>query len=187
MTDILMVFAVLAGPLLAVQVQKWLETRRDRRARQLHIFRVLMATRHAAISPGHVEALNMIDVDFQSVHAVTSAWKAYLDHLSNAPQEDPKDPALWKARNATWAERSPEILAHLLHAMATSLGYRFDETHLKRHVYSPRGLADLEIDQLIIRRGAAMLLSNQTALRIVDASQRPSEPLSDAPAEGGQR
>jgi hypothetical protein len=60
--NIIMIAAVLLGPVVAVQVSTLLESRRERRRRQLGVFRTLMTTRALATSPLHVEALNMIDV-----------------------------------------------------------------------------------------------------------------------------
>ena len=51
LTDIAIVLAALLVPVLAVQAQKWLERRRDVKERQLAIFRTLMATRNAMLSP----------------------------------------------------------------------------------------------------------------------------------------
>lgn len=62
--DILMILAVITGPILAVQVQKLIESWRSKRERKFIIFRVLMATRGTPVSPQHVEALNLIDIEF---------------------------------------------------------------------------------------------------------------------------
>ena len=50
---------------MAVQVQKWLEVFREERGRKLWIFKTLMATRASAVSAEHVQALNMIDLEFR--------------------------------------------------------------------------------------------------------------------------
>ena len=63
LAEVLMIIAVLLAPVVAVQVQKWLELFREDRARKLWIFKTLMATRAATVSPEHVQALNMIDLE----------------------------------------------------------------------------------------------------------------------------
>ncbi len=50
--DVAIVFATFMGPVVAVQAQKWLEKSRAINDRRNHIFRVLMATRAARLSPG---------------------------------------------------------------------------------------------------------------------------------------
>jgi uncharacterized protein DUF6680 len=50
-----------------------------------------MATRAARLTPDHVQALNLIDVEFYSKRKkykrVLDAWKAYHDHLGENPSE----------------------------------------------------------------------------------------------------
>jgi|RhiMetdeSRZDD1v2_1073273.scaffolds.fasta_scaffold07421_14 hypothetical protein len=83
----LVIFATLTGPVLAVQTQKFIERLRDKRQRKLRIFHTLMATRAARVSPGHVEALNMIDIVFygskQKEKRILESWKIYQDHLNH--------------------------------------------------------------------------------------------------------
>ena len=64
-TDAALITATVMGPVLAVQTQKWIERARARREAQQRTFNVLMATRAARVSPGHVEALNAIDIHFR--------------------------------------------------------------------------------------------------------------------------
>lgn len=62
------IIATIAGPILAVQAQKWLERLRERRNRKLKVFQQLMATRASRLSTDHVQALNMIDLVFYGTH-----------------------------------------------------------------------------------------------------------------------
>jgi hypothetical protein len=62
--DLAIVIATLLGPILAVQAQKWIERSRERQQRRVAVFRVLMTTRAALLSPAHVEALNIVPVEF---------------------------------------------------------------------------------------------------------------------------
>ena len=62
--DWMQVLAMLVSPLLAVQATRWIDRARESRARRVNIFRVLMATRAAGLPPAHVEALNLIAVEF---------------------------------------------------------------------------------------------------------------------------
>jgi hypothetical protein len=146
-TDWVMVFAVLAGPVLAVQATRLLDMMREGRARRLHIFRVLMATRAAGLSPAHVEALNLIDVEFDKVRwrwrdrKVIEAWRAYLAHLGD--RSFPPD---------QWPPRRMDLLVDLLYAMSQRLRYRFDKTHIKTSVYSPVAHGEFEDDTVAIRK-----------------------------------
>lgn len=132
LTNILMVAAVLIAPILAVQVQKWLEVFREERGRKIWIFKTLMATRAANLSSDHVRALNMIDLEFRvkKYKSVAGSWKTYLDHLASFPKDD-------ENLQIQWQERMTDRLANLLMEMGKSLGYEFDEVHVKKGVYAP--------------------------------------------------
>src|SRR5690606_28809226 len=112
------VLATLASPIFAVQVQKTIESITQGRAQRLGIFKSLMATRGASLSPEHVRALNMIDLEFvgRKFEPIRGAWKLYLDHLNSAPKAPPGDPA-W----TNWNARIPDLLHKLLAEMATAL------------------------------------------------------------------
>ena len=63
-SDWLVILAIIIAPILAVQIQKFMDHRKEEKERKMHVFRTLMATRAAPLSPLHVEALNMIDIVF---------------------------------------------------------------------------------------------------------------------------
>src|SRR5258708_29650788 len=60
----LVVLATIAGPVVAVQAQKFIERAREKREGRRRLFYALMGTRAARVAPGHVRALNMIDLEF---------------------------------------------------------------------------------------------------------------------------
>ena len=77
---------VLSAPFVGIWLQKKIESRKTQVKQKEHIFRTLMATRARRLSPEHVQALNMIDLEFYpktpSDRAVIAAWKEYRGHLS---------------------------------------------------------------------------------------------------------
>lgn len=81
--DWLMILAVLAGPIVAVQLTRFVDNKKEQRERKLAIFKTLMATRAYSVSPQHVEALNRIDLEFLNKNKkernVVYSWKRYLD------------------------------------------------------------------------------------------------------------
>jgi len=160
LTNVLMVLAILTGPVIAVQLTRYLDNKKECRGRKLSIFKTLMATRSYGMSQAHVEALNRIDLEFDSKQkkekAVVDAWKEYLDVLGSSdtmPQEQ-------------WQIKMPESLVELLHTMATVLDYEFDKTHIKNSSYAPRGHAQLEYELSEIRRGFLELLEGKRAIPI---------------------
>ena len=120
-----------------------------------------MATRAAIVSPEHVQALNMIDLEFRGRHYrdVTTAWKTYLDDLNSFPQEDEK-------LQAIWVDHRNEFLTKLLLAMGGALGYRFDEVQVRKGIYSPQAHGRIEDENTSLRRGLLELLTGKRALKM---------------------
>lgn len=58
------VLATLAGPILAVQTQKFIERASERSKRRQWIFTALMANRATRLNDDYVKALNSIDLEF---------------------------------------------------------------------------------------------------------------------------
>ena len=121
--------ATLLGPVFAVQIQKYLERWREENERRHRIFKVLMSTRAARLAANHVEALNLIDIEFPSTRKrfkkVRSAWKAYFTHLCEKPPDD-------KQIHPVFFAKRQELLTDMLYEMATALGYDFDKTQISR-------------------------------------------------------
>lgn len=180
LTDVLIVAATLLSPVIALHVQRRLDSARERRHRRAWVFQTLMATRAARVAAEHVQALNMIDLEFCSytwrgaaVHGpkdapVQVAWKAYRDHLGDRATELTEDAA------ARWLERGEDLFVQLLFEMSRSLGYAFDKTDLKRGIYSPQAHGDLERDQTVIRKGMAALFQGRFALPL-ELKQQPED------------
>jgi hypothetical protein len=165
--DWLNVVAVLLSPLFAVQITVWLADRKEKRGRMLALFHTLMATRgslgaNGRLAPEHVKALNMIDIEFHGVKSaspIVDAWKGYLDHLNNlAPAND----AQWEV----WNSKREDLMVSLLHAMGTVLGYKFDQTFIRRTTYAPQGYADIELDGFKMRKALVEVLHGRRALRM---------------------
>lgn len=158
----LTILAIVLAPVFAVQVQKWLEIFREERARRLFVFKTLMATRAATVSSEHVQALNMIDLEFRGKRYkhVTDSWKTYLDHLDSFPKEQ------GESALQLWAEKRADCLTTLLMEMGKCLGYDFDAVHVKKGVYAPKAHGQMEEDNLRIRREIINLLSGESGLKI---------------------
>ena len=182
-SDWLMILAVLLAPVVAIQVSVYLAGRAQKRQQRLTIFRTLMTTRAARMAFDHVNALNMIDVEFagndKASKAVRAAWKAYLDHLNSGTEA-----------TEVWNARSEDLFVDLLHTMAVSLGYEFDKTHIRRNAYYPKGYGENEWDQLVIRRGIRELLEGKRVLPVwmpfPEEDEVPEQPAFPTPQELSQ-
>jgi hypothetical protein len=121
--------ATFLGPIFAVGITLWREAKSQKYNRLLYVFRTLMATRKIGISNEHVNALNLIEVDFHNCEDVVKAWKSYLEHLNavNVPEDGP------------WQETKEKRLPELLSKMGAVLGFDIPGLDLFRGGYSPIG------------------------------------------------
>lgn len=155
--DALIILATLVGPVIAVQVTRYVDDRKEEKGRKLQVFKTLMATRAYTLSPAHVEALNRIDLEFSSNQAaekkVTDVWKQYLDLLG--------DKSLTPER---WGEKRVDLLVELLYVMGQCLGYSFDKTQIKNGTYAPVAHGRIEEEQEAIRAHTLELLQGKRVL-----------------------
>lgn len=181
--DWLVIMATIAGPVLAVQAQKWLERLRERRNRKLWVFQQLMATRAARLSTDHVQALNMIDLVFYGTHFfgihrrskterdVLDTWHEYHDHLGNKFDD---------STFVVWNTKGEELFLNLLYAIATDVHFKFDRVQLKKGAYTPIAHGDLEHEQTQIRKLVLKLLSGDNALKMEVTSLPLNEEIANA-------
>ena len=152
------IVAILVGPITALGIQRWADHRRELRKEKLWVFRTLMMYRATRLNVNFVQALNVIDVIFngkgQKEKNVRTAWKVLLDHLAT-------DQGPLPVREKTF-----DLTITLLVQMGKSLGYDFDEVHLKRQVYQPIGHTQIEEEQTEIRNLLLRLLKGQGRLPI---------------------
>lgn len=167
--DIIMTGAVIIGPILSVQIQKILEQFREKKQNRLHIFRTLMSTRSQRLHRDHVQALNMIDIEFygrkipliktryqtNKEQAVTHAWKGYNDHL-NKGKEYP-DINIWNSK-------SDDLFTELLYTLSQAMNYDFDKVQLQRDCYRPIAHGNLEATQANILKGLEDIFKGKTSL-----------------------
>ncbi|HEY6253840.1 MAG TPA: DUF6680 family protein, partial [Candidatus Angelobacter sp.] len=101
------VWAILRGPVRALQIQRQLDEERETRNRRVILFKTLMAYRATRLAPAFVQALNMIELEFDLAghKLVRDAWKELLDHFYNMnnPGRDTKADA----------DKSQDLLAEL--------------------------------------------------------------------------
>lgn len=157
LVDWLTLIALIAGPLLAVQITQILDRTREKQNRKIAIFQTLMITRATTLASDHIRALNAIELEFHSGkkddHRVVEAWRAYLAHLNTQQYEG-------------WPAKRLELFTELLHVLASVLGYRLDKSSLRVPSYYPVAAGDLESDQYLIRKATLDLLEGKTALQV---------------------
>jgi hypothetical protein len=157
--EIFQIGAVLLSPVIAIQVEKFIERRRQDKQRKIDIFKTLMASRGSILSFEHVAALNRIDLEFTNDNKykkVIDAWKEYFDHLNIKFETD--------EQFAVWNAQSIELLSNLLFEMGNSLKYNFNKSLIKRNVYAPKGHVKIDNENNEIRRLLMEVLSGESPL-----------------------
>jgi len=140
--------AIVVGPVLAVQVTRKLDIKREAKERKLKVFRDITGTRGVTLDPAHVAALNVVEIDFYEDQEVVSAYRAYIRKLNSAaPPED---------QRKRFFDEQDDLFLDLIQCMGRHLGYQFDKRELQRTGYAPRGWFD---DQRLQRDNALRLAS----------------------------
>ena len=183
------IFATLAGPILAVQAQKWVERARQRSQRKDWIFHTLMAYRGSRMNSEFVRALNMISLAFygkrffgrpwrsRKEQAVLDAWQEYFRHVSHPAPRDQ-----WQAWNAT----TDEMLVNVIRAIGEQVGYELDREAIRAGGYTPQGPVDLENELTLMRRGLIAVLDGRIAIPVSIRDQaEPPPPQPALPLIGG--
>ena len=170
-SDWLAILAILAAPIVALQIQKYIEDRKEIRARKMQIFRTLMATRTTRLDVKHIEALNMIDIEFFKNNKITEAWKLLLDNFANYPQNSNEEN--YKSKLSSCAEKSDVLFVDLLSEIAKSLDYKFDKVQLKRNIYIPKGQANIIMDQEFMRHAFVEVLLGKRSIpiKVIDVAK----------------
>ena len=147
--DWAVVFATIAGPILAVWASEWRQQQRSIHERKEWVFRTLMSTRAARLRIEHVGAINQIDFAFpqKSCAAVQDAWRLYRQHLrrSESISED-------EAVRLGWQSKANDLLADLLHQMAIDLKISFSKSDITDNSYYPDAYITEELMQQETRR-----------------------------------
>jgi len=155
------VFATFAGPIAAVLITRWIDQKRSRRERQLDVFRALMRTRKNAIQPDHVNALNLVEIEFHNSGPVLAAYRDLMRHINSggAVVDD------------QWLNKHRSFLTKLLSAMATELRYKTEQLDVFEGGYYPSGWGQEGEQQLAIRLGLLELLGGKRSLPVHDSKQ----------------
>ncbi|WP_083386160.1 DUF6680 family protein [Methylomonas sp. LWB] len=167
--DWIMTISVIMGPILAVQAQKFLENFSEKRERRVRLFKTLMSTRAERLNRDHVQALNMIDIEFygrmiplirtryqtQKEQAVTHCWKNYNNHLGQRNTYESGE---------AWLKKCDDLFTDLLYAMAQSLNYDYDKVQLQRDCYRPEAHGTIENIQLNLLTGLESIVKGDRSL-----------------------
>lgn len=150
--EIIIALATFFGPIVAIQVERWLARQREKEDRRLAIFRTLMSTRATTLTAEHVNALNAIPIEFYGRKSVIDRWEEYFAHLHKKDMDQKH-----------WILRRIDLLNTLLATMGADLKYKFNAREMES-VYSPQGHNAIENAQLTILEGLADVFRGKQVL-----------------------
>jgi hypothetical protein len=184
--EMLTIIALVAGPIMAVLITRHLDDSRTYRARRMDVFRTLMRTRRAILTPDHIGALNLVEIEFAKDLSVMAAWKLLFTNFGNpqARREDERldgitNQAEIVKRNELFGQRLSQerqsLLAKLLHQMARTLGFKVEQLEIFEGGYTPQFWVNVESEQETIRKFAVDLATANRALPIAVIDYRSAE------------
>jgi hypothetical protein len=161
-TSLLTILAIFAGPITALWVQRILDARREQDKRRRDLFNTLWATRSSfatRLHYRHVEALNMIEIEFQGKMAVINVWREYLS-LLNVPNPDTE-----VARDRLFSDRDKKI-KDLVYEMSRVLRYKFTRLEVDKQWYRPVAHDTWANQETALRQGIVSLLKGEDSLPV---------------------
>lgn len=122
-TQTMNIIAVIIGPIIAVSITLWYQSRKEKRTAKISLFLNLMA--HRKSNPPtfeRVNSLNLIDVVFSGHPKVLQLWHEYYDLLHTQP-----------ANFKLWEHKHIDMLSE----MGQALGYKkLKQTEIEKF-YTP--------------------------------------------------
>ena len=157
--------AIVIGPISAVQIEKWLEVRREATRRRLELFRTLMLHRAAPLAPDNVAALNSIELVFsgKQFQDVRARWKTLLSHFNDHPRAELPN---FREALIVWRSKTNDLTSNLLQEMGERLGFDFDDVEIQKGTYFPQAFVDQEAANNIIRDGVVKIIMGQDQLNV---------------------
>lgn len=178
------IVAIVLSPIIAIVVGNWISDIRERSRRRHQLFQALWLTRADSgslgrLSPEHVRALNMIEIEFsqsaldefapeRSTRGVLGAWRTYLAHLNRPMDGEPGSPAAQR-----WNVDRDNLLLELLYEIAQSLGYRFSRDDVRTGAYAPMGYLSNDLDGMAIRQAMRQVLEGDRVIRVAAEPRSP--------------
>jgi hypothetical protein len=168
MMEWLTILAIVLGPILAVQAEKWIERLREETRERKLIFLTLMRTRSNILLREHVDALNMIPLVFSKKNEryteVRRRWDILLSHRSSAVPTDQR-------LSQEFVRQGVNHLTNLLLSLAKALHYKFDENDIQR-VYSPRAHETEFAENQEARQLLLKMLRRESALKVESTQEK---------------
>ena len=150
-SDWITTLAIIIGPIVAVAITLWIETRRKSHDAKLTTLRALLASRDFPSDPSYQVAITLVPVEFNGCPAVLTAHREFLE-TANVDTQGMTDEQLKGASDKTNVK-----LTRLLFEMAKATDLNIRETDIQTGAFGSRGFYERD----------ALLQDSQRAMRDV--------------------
>ncbi len=123
------------GPIAAVLITLWSQSRSGVRDRQTQTLRMLLNTRHLPADPAYSVAINMVPIEFNRQPSIMTAWSSYIAAVRYRASEENKE---------THNQEINAKQTQLIFEISKYLGYRLSETEIQTSAYASQGFVDRE-------------------------------------------
>tara|TARA_R110000764_G_scaffold8674_1_gene28737 strand:- start:74 stop:727 length:654 start_codon:yes stop_codon:yes gene_type:complete len=147
--ELLTLFGVFAGPLVAVGVTLWVDWRRRRSDARTHILRMILTTRRLPSDPAYLMAINLIEIEFNDCDEVMTARREYMELVRKEVSAD---------RHIAHNQELMAKQATMIHHMMRRVGLKSSESQIITDAYVSDGFINrdnLYLDSLKAMRDVA--------------------------------
>lgn len=167
--------AIYFGPIKAVQISRENAREDEKRRRQFDVFHNLMKTRRFSLSPEHVMALNLVQVDFYGLEKIQAAYKRYLGILMGP------FPKTAGSEADRFYQAKDDAFYDLVRDIGSELGFELDKHDLNRFAYGPVGWENDEGQLRAVRHLLVEVLSGRRGLPVIDFEKHAVKKLGTFP------
>lgn len=145
---IINIFAILLGPIIAVGITLWYQSRKQKKDIQYGVFFNLMAHRKNYIHPDRVNALNTIDIVFHKNEKILKLWHEYFEMLC---KEKPNENEFKLAEN-----KYLDLLLEIARELKLK---KITQTDIDKF-FTPKGQIEKEELQINLQREMLRIMQN---------------------------
>lgn len=174
--DWAVVAATLFGPIFAVAITLWHQSRSEERRCRADLFAAMMRYRRHPASPEFVGSLNIVPVHFRKHYLVMQRYSELMELFEDA-QWSNKDEQIRRRL----LDRVDTKIAYLLSAISEALGQKIEQLQILKGGYAPQGWQDDENMMRSSRLQLQALLEGKAALPVIVVPNQimPPPPNSD--------
>lgn len=164
--DIIMTAAVVIGPLATWLISKRADVTRELKARRFNIFRQLWVYRNK-LNQNYVDALNLIEVDFNGHKNVVEKYRLYMKTLNEQTKTEAEQVRVFRDRDALFSE--------LMHEMSLAVNCEIPVSEIQKQAYVPVYHAEFEKTMNAMYTKMVELLDNKKHLLVTMGTAKETE------------